>query len=387
MKVIPISSAPGFRTMAAEGGKARQLILPVAPRANAKLRFAVADAPPPAMSPAEALAWVTEVVDCGENLAKVIIDGPGDPLAVIGPTLETLRLLRRSDGSLPLELVTLGLCGEQYAQLLMAEGVGLVTMLVDAVDPEIIASLYAWIRPGRKTVPLGEAAVMLAEEQAMALAAFRKAGIQVRVRTTLYPGINDEHLEKLACRMAELGVTTMSLMGFRPQGEAADGVQLPPEPDGAMLEAACRQMAKFLEVKKETLPGETAPALAVAGGGSSALPKPGKERPNVAVVSSNGMEVDLHLGQAIQVLIYGPREDGLACLLERRPLPEPGGGGLRWQRVAESLPDCFALLTASAGENPRKILRENGISVLITGGEITGSVDVLYGGGKKKKNK
>ena len=29
------------------------------------------------------------------------------------------------------------------------------------------------------------------------------------------------------------------------------------------------------------------------------LPRPSRERPNLAVVSSNGLEVDLHLGEAI----------------------------------------------------------------------------------------
>ena len=65
-------------------------------------------------------------------------------------------------------------------------------------------------------------------------------------------------------------------------------------------------------------------------------------------------------------------------------MPEAGGGGLRWEKLADSLPDCFALLAASAGANPKQILKERGITVLITEGEIDGTVDVLFGGGKKK---
>jgi nitrogen fixation protein NifB len=121
--------------------------------------------------------------------------------------------------------------------------------------------------------------------------------------------------------------------------------------------------------------------------GSEALPKPIPVRPNVAVVSSNGMDIDLHLGQAVKVLIYGPREDGLTCLLGTRPAPEPGGGGERWRRLAEVLPDCFALLAASAGANPREILGQNGIPVVACEEEIEGAVDLLYGGGKKRRDK
>ena len=47
----------------------------------------------------------------------------------------------------------------------------------------------------------------------------------------------------------------------------------------------------------------------------------------------------------------------------------------------------FPILAANAGENPRKSLATQGIRVLITENEIEGTVDVLYGDGKKKKVK
>jgi len=97
------------------------------------------------------------------------------------------------------------------------------------------------------------------------------------------------------------------------------------------------------------------------------------------------MDVDLHLGQAHRIMIYGPREDGLPCLLKSRLMPEAGGGGSRWQKLAETLNDCFVLLAASAGDNPRRILADCGIAVLLTDGNIEGTVDVMYGGGKKSK--
>uniref|UniRef100_UPI003AA978E0 NifB/NifX family molybdenum-iron cluster-binding protein n=1 Tax=Candidatus Electronema sp. TJ TaxID=3401573 RepID=UPI003AA978E0 len=119
------------------------------------------------------------------------------------------------------------------------------------------------------------------------------------------------------------------------------------------------------------------------------LPKPSKERPNVAVVSSSGMEVDLHLGQAEKILIYGPRSsDELPSLLAVRNAPEAGAGSVRWETLArECLFDCFALLAAKAGENPQKVLSEQGIKVLLAEDSIDGLVDVLYGGGKKHKCK
>jgi nitrogen fixation protein NifB len=66
-------------------------------------------------------------------------------------------------------------------------------------------------------------------------------------------------------------------------------------------------------------------------------------------------------------------------------MPATGGGTSRWQQLAASLTDCFCLLTASAGDNPRAVLQDHGISVLITTGEIASTVDHLCGGGKKGK--
>jgi len=365
-----------------------RLSLPVAPHANARLRFAPDQPPGPVMSPEEALAWAAQVLGSTGTPPQVVIAGPGDPLATVGLTLKTIRLFKLKYPSLTVEIVTLGVGGEECAPLLDEEGVGLVTLRVDAVDPEILAKLFAWIRPGKKTVRLAEAVEILLSEQALAVVAFRKAGIKVKIRTTLYPGYNDGHLEQIEQRMAQLGAAAMTLVPFKPGAEEAENQGFPREPDKAMLTAARSRVGKYLEADVEQEASESGSAvLAPATDGgfvAAALPRPSSKRPNVAVVSVGGMEVDLHLGQAYQALIYGPREDGLTCLLGRRDLPEAGGGGLRWEKLADSLPDCFALLAASAGANPKQILKDRGITVLITEGEIDGTVDVLFGGGKNK---
>lgn len=118
---------------------------------------------------------------------------------------------------------------------------------------------------------------------------------------------------------------------------------------------------------------------------TTGVPRPSRQRPNLAVVSSNGREVDLHLGEADYLLIYGPREDGLVGLFGTRPAPKPGSGKGRWRTLAETLNDCFAILTAGAGDNPRRILSTQGIAVLTSEGEVEGMVDVLFGGGRKRQ--
>lgn len=366
-----------------------RLHLPVAPRSNARIRFADAGGSKSAMTPEEAVNWLDHVLDQGKPVSIVGITGPGDPLTVPEPSLRTLRLVRDKYPHLSLCLTTLGMNGAEYAEELAGLGVSHVTILVDAVSPEVAERLYAWVRPSTKTLPLNEAVGLLITDQARAVSAFKKAGLTVKINTTVYPGYNAGHVEEIARTMGGLGADIMAVVPYRPgkdNKDAADATSM------ELLATARDRAGRHIDIMPawdecgENVVGLDNPGK--ADGRVAILPKPSRERPNVAVVSSTGMDVDLHLGHAVKVLVYGPREDGLACLLETRDAPEPGSGSERWETLADTLSDCFVLLTASAGESPRQILSRRGLSVLITDGEIEGTVDVLYGGGKKgKKNK
>ncbi|MBC8317310.1 MAG: dinitrogenase iron-molybdenum cofactor biosynthesis protein [Desulfobulbaceae bacterium] len=356
------------------------LHVPAAQRSNARGRFAATEKAIQAMMPVEAFNWVDKTL--GKlNVDAVYITGPGDPLAVPGPTMETLQLLKGKFPQLDLGITTLGLGGQSSADMLAQNGVNAVTLLVDAVDADIIKSLYTWIRPGKKTIPLAKAAEILLDEQMKAILAFKESGFAVDIRTTVYPGINDEHVEDIARKMASLEADSMTLLPCR-EIDAENG---PQAPDDLFMVTLTEIVSQYIAVNTIDPEGENENAAQGVDSVCSTplTPKPTAERSNVAVVSSNGMDVDLHLGQAFKILIYGPRADGLACLLETRLAPESGGGGSRWEKLADSLGDCFALLTSSAGGNPRKILSNRGISVIITEDNIEGMVDVLYGGGKK----
>jgi nitrogen fixation protein NifB len=356
--------------------------LPVAPRINARIRFSSTNPMPDRhLPPQEALDKVTALLDQGMAMERISLAGPGDPLASIEPTLETLALIHERFPEIPLSIKTLGIGGEKYADNLSKVGVTHADLLVNAVTEDILEKLYAWIRPGFKTIRLQDAAKILVAEQKKAVRAFKDAGMKVSIVTTVYPENNADHVEAIAHLMADLGAESIILCPYRPE-EGAE-INLAP-PDKELMETVREIASRYITVSAGQ---EPAPAAECHQDVTPGLPKPTRKRPNAAVVSSNGMEVDLHLGEAIRVLIYGPREDGLACLLESRPAPEPGGGGSRWEALADILPDCFVLLAASAGENPREILGRRGIRVLITDDGIEGTVDVLYGGGKKKGKK
>lgn len=384
MTIVPFP--PNEQGKDRRNDQSRRLTLPVAPRANTRIRFAaVTDRTMTAITPDEAVALVDRLMHEGGVVEGVDIAGPGEPLATPHATLECLSRLQRDYPALDLGMVTNGLGGARLLDGLKESGLRRVTLCVNAVTTVTAEKIYAWIRPDSRTVPLAQAAVTLLNEQATTVAICSKVGLAVRIATTVYPGFNDGEVEEIALKMAGMGAGNMTLLPYLPlPGDMGCLVK----PDAELMARLAKLAARHLQVVEDR------PGMAQAGGNRCSdktiaelsRPKPGPGRPNVAVTSESGMAVDQHLGQATRLLIYGPREDGLVCLLETRPAPAPGGGGERWQTMARIASDCFALLTASAGDTPRATLNNHGVKVVITDGDIEGTVDALYGGGRKKKN-
>ncbi len=431
-----------FGTTCARGGR---IFLPVATRTNVRRRFGEPETPGRALSPHDVTQWLERLLADKVEISAVGIIGPGDPLADPGPTLATLRAVSAAHPELSLTLSTNGLCPapsdggtpmDELAAELAAAGLSQVTLLVDAVDPALVEKLFAWIRPGRRTLPLPEASRLLVDAQARAIRALRAAGLFVKVSMTIYAGINEEHVAELASVVAALGADLLTLVPFAPVaaepascgcGPSADvpctpvkcgscatssscgskPAPLPPtlqeEPevpalpplDPGRMEELRTAAARYIALTPEADPCgqditwmEHAGSSAVLDPGSPALPRPSGARVNVAVASASGLEVDLHLGQAIRFLVYGPREgDGLPSLITTREAPEPSpdlAGDKRWNALADTLNDCFAILAASAGANPRTVLAGRGITVLTTEADVQSAVDALFGGGKKK---
>lgn len=360
------------------------LILPVAPQAAARIRFCGEAQLPQAVPLRGALTWIAGLLGQGSDIGGLDLHGPGDPLATPTMTLDILAMLREQYPDLPLGITTLGLGLAEHAGGLAKQGVARVTLLVGAVTPQTIKKIYTWIRPGKRNTPLAEGAEILIEAQAKGISACKAAGIAVSIQTTVYGGINEEEIEKIARQVSALGAESISLLPGKGWLKTEEKLPLVSPKTMAALAKKAAQHLSVVCLEEESPRGEHIPP---AEGGPLSVPKPTTNRPNAGVLSSNGMDIDLHLGQAIKALIYGPREDGLACLLGTRDLPEPGSGDSRWQQVAEILSDCFVLMAASAGQKPRDILSSFGLTVLLLEDNVEGTVDVLYGGGKKGKKK
>lgn len=368
---------------ARSNGSGRIIHLPVAPQVTARTRFASAlPSRIDYMMPHEALDYLERVNEEGSPVAMIAISGPGDPLGVPDTTIKTFELVRARYPRPVLAVRTLGIGAERFAAQLAAAGVEYVEMVVNGVKAETIEKLYAWIRPGQKTLKIGDAAELLIREQKNGVSALKFHNISVSISTTLYPGFNHRQVSRISRIMMELGADSISILPYRPDPGSE---VVTDSPDRAALKRAKRAAAEHLELVEPLLAEYCAPAPAELQSPAASSARPTSTRPNVAVLSSNGVDVDMHLGKASRILIYGPRADGLTCLLGTREAPPPGGGAARWHELAAMLDDCFAVLAAQAGQSPRSILAEHGLTVITSDDQIDGLVDVLYGGSKKKK--
>ena len=377
--------------------------LPVAPRCNIQCKFCnrqfdcVNETRPgvtsAVLSPAQAMVYLEEVFARKGNISVVGIAGPGDPFANPRETLETLSRVRARYPEVMLCVATNGLNLSPYVDALARLQVSHVTVTVNAVDPAVGAQIYAWMRPGKRVVRAEEGARLLLERQLEAIQGLKARGIIVKVNSIILPGINEDHIETVARRMADLGVDLFNAMPYYPN--AGSDFEHLEEPDKATVAAIREKAARHVKQMRhctrcradavgllgEAPDKELMNTLTACRRLEVNKPRAGRvsPRPNVAVASMEGVLVNQHLGEADKLMVYGEK-DGRIQLLDVRATPAPGGGLERWQAMAETLADCSTLLVSGVGTNPRKTLTASGMEVLEIEGLIEEALRAVFAG-------
>ncbi len=346
------------------------------------------------LAPWQAALYMEQVLEREPRIAVAGIAGPGDPFANPEETLETLRLITEKFPHILLCLSSNGLGVAGYLDDIAGLNVSHVTITVNAVDPEIGKNIYSWVRD-KKVIYRGlQGAELLLERQLEAIRGLKARGITVKVNTIVVPSVNDRHVEDVARKMAELGVDLLNCMPMHPNvdtpfenlgepsKEVMANIQAGAEKYLPQMRHCTRCRADAVGLLGEDRSGEFHGCLTECARGRIDL----AERPYVAVATLEGLLVNQHLGEAYKFQIWSKNEKGFD-LVEEREAPEPGGGMRRWERLAEILKDCRAVLVAGIGDNPAKVLSKAGIEPIEMNGFIELGLESVYSGNSAKEFK
>jgi len=393
--------------------------LPVAPRCNMQCNYCnrkyscVNESRPGVtcaiLTPKQSVDYLRKYTEKLANLSVVGIAGPGDPFACADETLETLRLVKAEFPDLLLCVASNGLNLPPYIDDLAAIGLSHITVTVNAVDPVVGAKFYDWMSVDGKSFKGIEAAELLWERQKQSIQRLAEKGVLVKVNTIFTPGINDAHIEQVAQTVAALGATILNIMPLLPTANTPFANLKEPEKRvvqqvrtmaasylpqmshcsrcradavGMIGEENTQKNIDLLQISanpvESAAPVETSALNAGNGLPMTLSPElrltPTPERPYIAVASRDGLFVNQHLGEAVQVRIYKPAARR-STLVDIRNISSEAGGAARWLSMIDKMKDCCGILVSGAGPTPRKIFAHNGITVAI----VDGLIDVALG--------
>lgn len=324
------------------------------------------------LSPEEALERVRFVSARLPQLKVVGVAGPGDPLASAERTLRTLNLVRREFPRLQLCLSTNGLDLPVLTPHLSELKVRHVTITINAVDPDVGARVYSWVRRGNRIFRGREGAGILIESQLAGLSKLRSQGTLVKVNMVMVPGINDHHLPEVARKVTGLGAFIVNVMPLIPiEGTPFAVIAPPAEQDVDRVRTSCgadvRQMRHCQRCRADAVGFLNRSEPGFLDNHPADCAQSRSKTVRVAVASRDGRVVNLHFGHAREFHIF---EVGLQYCrpveIRRtdrycRGSEECDDAETKLAETIEMLKDCRYLFCSRIGESPARRLLASGI--------------------------
>ena len=343
------------------------------------------------LTPEQAVEKIRYVKEKVPYLSVIGIAGPGDPLAN-EETFRTLELVGREFPEMTLCLSTNGLALPENVDRLRGLGVRFVTVTMNAIDPDVAAKMYDFVRYQGKSLRGAEAARVLVERQQEGIKLAAKAGMLVKVNSVLVPGINMDHLPAVAKRAKELGAYIVNILPLIPvPGTKFESMRAPTSKERKQLQDECevdiRQMRHCRQCRADAigLLGEDRSAEFAhftCGGGEKregapvAMELEGNTRYRIAVATTNGEEVDQHFGFAEKFRTYvveGPSitEGPSIDVTEEQEIPLFGPGHrTKIEATSDKLKGMDAVISTKFGLPAIELLREEGIVPIEDSGDI-----------------
>ena len=339
------------------------------------------------LSPAQSVDYLRNLTSKHPSIIVAGIAGPGDPFANARETMETIRLVRNNFPEMILCLSTNGLEISKYIDELYDNEVSHVTITINAIDPVILAEVFAWVRYNKKVYRGVQAGTLIIDKQLEAVELLKKRGFTVKINSIILPGLNDKHISLVAETVAKLGADTFNCIPVFPNKDTAfEEIEIPSK---EMIKNIQNEVAKYIKPMKHCARCR-ADSAGLLGNDideridmlNQAARKPlfaTENRPYVAVATEEGIFVNQHLGEAETLNIYGI-VNGEFKLVDERTTPKPGGGDGRWIDLSKQLLDCSAILVNGAGPNPINILKSLGVKVIKMNGLIKEGLNGVYKG-------
>jgi nitrogen fixation protein NifB len=358
------------------------------------------------LSPKQAIAKACQVAAELPQLSVIGIAGPGDPLANMARTFNTLEGLRSALPDMKLCLSTNGIGLPDAVDQLVELGVDHVTVTVNALDALIASKIYAWLWLDGERYHGVEAGQILLQRQAEGIRKLAERGVLVKVNSVLIPGINDHHMQAISEQAKEWGAFLHNIMPLiaKPEHGTVFGLNGQPEPDEAMLTAVRQQCGQTMpqmthcqqcradaigmlgEDKSQSfslasLPAQPQPYLPVLFSRTkvhaSIATRGESEEPDaslVAVATQSGAVIDQHFGHADRFHIYSVSQAGVIHVGERftprychgqsecEPETQPP-----LESLLSLLSDVQAVFCARIGLHPWQALEKMGIEPVSEG--------------------
>lgn len=374
--------------------------LPIAPRCNIQCNFCnrkfdcVNESRPGVssaiLSPEEAVLYLDKILQEKTNIKVVGIAGPGEPFANPIETMETLRLINEKHPELILCVSSNGLNILPYIDEMAELNISHVTITVNAIDPVIAAKIYSWIRYEKRIRSSSEGVKILLENQLNAIKKLKEKKIIVKVNSIIIPGINDHHFIDIAGELKNMDVDILNCIPLyhNPDSNFANIKEPSKKLIAKVRKEAGMHIKQMFHCTRCRADAVGLLGVKINDEIISYIKKAkafnsdervfiNPEKPNIAVASNEGVLINKHLGEAEELLIYGNEKNSLK-LLETRKTPEKGGGSERWRTLAKVLTDCSYLLVNGIGENPKAILKNKGIKVIVLDGMIEDAVNGIF---------
>lgn len=378
-------------------GKYGRVHLPVAPKCNVQCNYCnrkfdcVNESRPGVCStilaPGQANDYMQLITNRGVNISVVGIAGPGDPFANPDETFETIALVKEKFPDMMFCLSSNGIDVPQNIDKIKELGVSHVTITMNAINAEIAAQVYSWVRFNKKMYRGVEAGKLVIERQTEAIKLLKKNNIIVKINTIVLPGINAHHIIEVAKYVTGLGADIMNCIPVYPNKDTAfEDIE---EPSKQMVHNIQKQISAYIKPMKHCtrcradaaglLGKDIVDTVSLLREVSSKPLFATEKKPYVAVASHEGILVNQHLGEADDLLIYASTSEGYVHI-DTREAPKAGLGDIRWIQLAKVLYDCNTILASGAGANPSSMLKSMGIKIVQMNGLIEQGLDAVFKG-------